>query len=263
MFKVCIIEDEIIIRQGLIQSINWSELDCVVVAEANNGVEGIKVIEKHLPDIIIMDINMPVMDGLTMLTSLPSYMYSTIIISGHSEFEYAQKAIKLGVTEYLLKPLDHQELIEAIKRAQEDLLMRRLYLEKVTTTKDEDKFFIMNRNIQVSSFSLMKAIEFISENFHNKITMKDLVEATGKSSTFLNLRFQKELNMSFLEFLTNYRIQSAIDLMKERKLQLYEIAQAVGFNEYKYFNQVFKKVVSVPPKIVQSYYVRMKGKQND
>ncbi|WZU00228.1 response regulator [Erysipelothrix sp. D19-032] len=110
MYRVCIIEDEAIIRKGLRRAIDWDTLKCAVVGEAANGNEGYRLIEKEKPDIIVLDINMPIMDGIALLELLPRETYSVIIISGHSEFDYAKKAIEFGVTEYLLKPLDHVAL---------------------------------------------------------------------------------------------------------------------------------------------------------
>jgi len=118
MYKVLVIEDESMIRKGLIYSFNWTEMDCVVVGEAENGEEGLAKIFELMPDIVIADINMPILNGIDMIErSIEKVNYSTIIVSGYNEFEYAKKALKFGVSEYLLKPLDHKEMVSAIKNA--------------------------------------------------------------------------------------------------------------------------------------------------
>lgn len=257
MFKVCVIEDEIIIRRGLIDSIDWTVLQCEVVGEASNGAEGYKLIGRIKPDIIILDINMPVMDGIEMLSHLPSYLYSVIIVSGHSEFQYAKKAIEYGVSEYLLKPVDHEELIAAILRAKEDLVMKRAYMR----SKEElsyEKFVALEQHRPVDSITLNLALDYISEHFHEKISMLDLTRITGKSSTSINKRFQKELNTSFSDYLTRFRMQQAIELIKTLEYHLYEVAEMTGYSDYKYFNQVFKRTLKVSPKIVETYFLRMK-----
>lgn len=92
MNKVLIVEDEDIIRKGLMFMAKWSQYDCVVVGEAINGNDGLKQIEEKRPDIVIVDINMPEKDGLSMIEeSIELYGYDTIIISGYSEFSYAKK----------------------------------------------------------------------------------------------------------------------------------------------------------------------------
>jgi len=119
MHKVLIVEDEDIMRKGLMFMPKWQEVDCIVVGEAVNGQDGLEKIRRLQPDIVIVDINMPVMDGLEMLEkSIEEYGYDAIIVSGYGEFEYAQKGISLGVTEYLLKPIDYTKLYEAIRKIQ-------------------------------------------------------------------------------------------------------------------------------------------------
>jgi len=100
MHKVLIVEDEDIMRKGLMFMAKWHEVDCIVVGEAVNGQDGLEKIRKYRPDIVIVDINMPVMDGLEMLEkSIREYGYDAIIVSGYGEFEYARRGISLGVTE--------------------------------------------------------------------------------------------------------------------------------------------------------------------
>ena len=105
MYKVIIVEDEDIIRKGLVYSVPWAEMDCSVVGEAANGIEGLELIREHNPDIAVIDINMPIMDGFQMLeNSYEQYNYAPIILSGYSDFEYAKRAIHYGVKGYLLNP---------------------------------------------------------------------------------------------------------------------------------------------------------------
>ena len=107
MYKVMIAEDEDIIRKGLVYSIPWVDMGCSVISEVRNGIEGIEKIKENQPDIVIVDINMPVMDGLEMVQqTYEEYGYVAIILSGYSDFKYAQEAIRYGITGYLLKPLN-------------------------------------------------------------------------------------------------------------------------------------------------------------
>ena len=104
MYKVLIVEDEDIIRKGLLFMVNWQEADCVVVGEAVDGLEGLEKIRETNPDIVVVDINMPVKDGLSMLEdSIEEYGYDAVhCVRLQLTFEYARKAIRLGVTEYSL-----------------------------------------------------------------------------------------------------------------------------------------------------------------
>lgn len=254
MYKVVIVEDEAIIRQGLINSIPWSDYDCKVVGEAKNGREGLELIAKVKPDIIVLDINMPVMSGLEMIENLPHQIYSYIVVSGYSEFEYAKKAIRLNVSDYLLKPLDHDKFEKALFQAIEDLEMRRFFLSKEDESVHD--FKVLEDKEYVDSVSLMIVLKYIREHYGEKVSMDDLMAVSNKSATSINTRFQKHFNMTFNEYLTRYRIQKSIYRIQELKYHMYEIAEQVGFNDYKYFTQVFKKMVGVSPKIVETYFLR-------
>ena len=128
MFKVLIIEDEDIIREGLKFSLDWGKENCQIVGEAANGVEALEKITKLKPDILLLDLNMPLKNGLMVLKeSYQTALYSTIIISGYDDFEKAKEAIKYGVTEYLLKPVDHEELIVALRKAREAIELKQQY----------------------------------------------------------------------------------------------------------------------------------------
>ncbi len=115
--KLVIVEDEIRIREGLIHLLDKLSLDMDVAGVADNGTDGLELIERACPDLIITDIRMPEMDGLQMLEALHARQmpYKAIVLSAYSEFSYAQQAIKLGVSEYLIKPIAPDELLQAIK----------------------------------------------------------------------------------------------------------------------------------------------------
>ena len=116
MYKVMIVDDEPIIVQGLSRSIAWEKWNCKVAATAHDGLEGKKIIEEIHPDIVFMDICMPEMDGLAMIAAIHSQFpdLEVCVLTGYRDFEYAKEAIRLGVTRFLLKPSNMDELEEAI-----------------------------------------------------------------------------------------------------------------------------------------------------
>ncbi|HOL91530.1 MAG TPA: response regulator transcription factor [Clostridiales bacterium] len=123
MYKVLIVDDEPIIRKGLRNIINWKNFGCEVVAEAGDGLDGLELIRKHKPDIIITDIKMPETDGLSMIKQMKEDVPDSkiIILTGHRDFDYVHEALKLGVTDFLLKPSRIEELTSAISRAVKEL----------------------------------------------------------------------------------------------------------------------------------------------
>lgn len=123
LFKVLIVDDEYLAREGMKKTIDWDILGCKVCGEASNGIEAIEYSKNFKPDIIITDINMPGISGLDMAFKvrelLPDCKF--IIITGYDEFQYAKEAIKLKAVDFILKPIDEDELIEAIKRSTKEL----------------------------------------------------------------------------------------------------------------------------------------------
>lgn len=122
MYKIIIADDEPKIRRGL-KNLKWDTLGIEVVGEASNGQEALDLVKNQKPDIALVDINMPIMNGLELIQAINSMEAScmVIIISGYDEFEYAREAIKQGVFEYILKPVDRRKLFEIIKSALESL----------------------------------------------------------------------------------------------------------------------------------------------
>ena len=117
-YQVLIADDEPIIREGIFESIDWCLLGMKVMGLAEDGAEALEMTERQAPDIILVDMNMPIMDGITFIQSLREKNMDSrcVIITGYDEFGYAQKAIGLGVDEYILKPVDPVELEKVLRR---------------------------------------------------------------------------------------------------------------------------------------------------
>lgn len=105
MYKAVVVEDETITRRGIVLTVNWASLNCVLAGEASNGEEGASLIARISPDIVITDVKMPRMDGVEMISKLRQEGCNSkfIILTAHSDFKYAQSALRMGVSDYLLK----------------------------------------------------------------------------------------------------------------------------------------------------------------
>lgn len=118
MFKVMIVDDEPMIRQGLQTLIEWEQYQFEVCAVASNGVEALEKYKEHRPELILIDIRMPIMDGLQTISELRKLGSRSriLILSGYGEFQYAQQAIRYRVDGYILKPIDEVELTNFIEK---------------------------------------------------------------------------------------------------------------------------------------------------
>lgn len=256
MYKVVIVENEKIVRKGLILTIDWQEMDAIIVGEASNGQEGREIILATRPDIVVTDIRMPEMDGLEMIQSLQQENVDTafIIVSGYSEFEYAQKAIRLGVVDFLIKPIDETELTRCI----ENIKIR------ITQTKDQEKLvhrisemnespymlfekYFQNHNFDSANDITMKTIHYIEANICHELTIHEISTHLQISEGHLSRFFKKNTGYTVLEYITLIKIKKAVELMQNSSLRISEVAFDVGFNDPKYFSQLFRKYVGITP----------------
>ena len=252
MVKVLVVEDENIIRKGLIGTIDWLSAGFVVAGEAINGKDGLEKIEKIKPDLVITDIRMPVMDGLEMLRKAEekNFKFEKILLTSYGEFEYAQEGIKLGVIDYILKPIDEDIFYKALEKAKEKI-KRRETLETVKNISEDDteleffnpKIFLgKDKNIYVD-----KAIEKIISSYAEKLNIKDIAEELDISASYLSRKFKDVTGETFLDILNKYRIQKSIKLLQKQEYKIYEISEKVGFTDYKHFCNVFKKYLHTAP----------------
>ena len=251
MYKVLVVEDEDIIRKGLIFSVRWADFDCAVIGECANGQEGIEAIRNLQPDIVITDINMPIVDGMEMIRqTCEEVEYSAIILSGYSEFEYAQSAIRYGVLEYLLKPLKTSEIRDAVEKAKRECEKRKKYQSNPQFADRITQEFIRESQLDYRGEDALvkQMLDFIKLNYQQKVLMSDLEKELNYSSTFLNKKFKEATGTTFMEYMNRYRILRAIELMTERKMPVQEVAWKCGIGEYKYFSSVFKKYLGCSPK---------------
>ncbi len=401
MLKTLVVDDEYLVRAGICQTIDWSERGVEIVGQADNGEDGLELALLHRPDVIITDIRMPYMNGLELIAKVKEHKLDSgiIVLSGYDEFQYAQTAMQYGASTYLLKPVDIEQLAEAVlkvgREARErqsasdklDLLSRELgtiagrfwldlllgelpddeaLREKLTLLRldpsdlfplaavvvsaakpdesatpelatalpqqiahhleahsinalacqrtsprqwtavvslgeDTDSAFSRIRSfgeeltrdvgetavgigtpatrweeLRVSyesassaadrAFSghaqvlmageraedgfrreIRAALAYIRTHYADNVTVEKVAAEVYVSPTHLMHLFRKELDKTFSECLTEYRIEMAKRMLRDPKYRVYEVGDLVGFGDSKYFSQVFKKMTGMPP----------------
>lgn len=178
MLKVLIADDESIVREGFTYYICWKDFDCELIACSTNGEEALEAFKKAKPDIVITDIQMPKMNGFELTTEIQKIDSSTIIIflSAYSEFEYARTALKLGIFDYILKPLDIDVFKATITKAVE--------FRKKHTQKLDSVFSLLNEDITDYTSRFRPSIKDAEQQLLQAIQLND--ETTGIQS-FNNL----------------------------------------------------------------------------
>ena len=261
MYKVVIIDDEPIIVEGLRKSVNWKAAGCEVAGIAYSGEEGLELIKNEIPDIVFSDIQMPCMDGLSMIASIKSEFPDTqiTILTGYRDFDYAQRAIQLGVSRFLLKPSKMDEIEEALSfmtKKLEKLGVVNRQAKAVASLKDSEVKTEELEEAQpveedaaldsaASSFIVKNAVAYIEEHYHEKLKLSDVADQVYVSQWHLSKLMNRYLGQNFSEILNGIRINRAKELLKDPALRIGDIADEVGFLDMAHFSRVFKKLVGI------------------
>lgn len=231
MYKVVIVDDEPIIVEGLSRLLPWEKYGCEVVGTAYNGNEGLEMIRKEKPDVLFSDIAMPGMDGLTMIAALKSEFpeMQISILTGYRDFDFCQRALRLGVVRFLLKPSNMEELEEALRTMTERCGRQ----EETAQTENASGFIVRN------------ALAYMEEHYQEKLTLNKVADQIYVSQWHLSKLLNKQEGKNFSEILNQIRINKAKELLKDPALRIADIAEMVGFVEVAHFSRVFKKVAGV------------------
>lgn len=241
MLKVLIVEDEEMIRKGIVLTVDWSSLGCVVVAEASNGEEGLEAVRRYNPTLIITDIKMPKMDGIEMMRQLRQAGNNAyvIILTAYDTFTYAQNAIRLGAADYILKPFHDGDLEKAIRSIQ----ARYLTSEKPAPALSDPGLKKGGKSKYVQS-----AISYIETHYADPtLSISAIADTLNISEGHLSHTFKKETDSTLLAYLTRFRIHKAMELLQDCRVKVYEVAEQVGYRDIAYFSSTFKKMVGVSP----------------
>jgi two-component system, response regulator YesN len=245
--NILIVDDEPKIRQGLQRTLeNWNNGEFTILT-AQSGEEVMKIAESTKIHILLSDIRMPEMTGLQLLKNMKEKGFSpvVIVISAYSEFKYAQEALRLGVVNYLLKPIGKTKLIEAIEEAVKvmEKQVRTGLIEKVV----DEKIVDTNNKMDSTKDSIRKAIAYIDQHLKDELTLKDVASHVHLNPSYLSVLFKEQANLNFSEYVTRRRIQRAKELVISTNLPINEIADEVGYKTSKYFIKIFKEIEGITP----------------
>ena len=233
LFNIVLLDDEPWVEIDLAQSIPWTQLGFELPQSFSRSTEAYEFIIENNPDVVITDIVMPVMDGLQLIEKCRQNNCTSkfVILTAYKDFSYAKEAIKLGVVDYCLKPIDPQELIQTMKELT-------LALES-KHYQDEWEY----QNIDLMD----EILEYVRQHLQEKISLQDIGEHFFINKNYVCYLFRKKLNTTFSQFITEERLSRAKKLLKNSNLSIAEISDRVGFKDEFYFNKVFKKHENISP----------------
>lgn len=212
-----------------------------MVGKAQTGVQAYELIEKLNPDVVITDIRMPVMDGIALLTKVRQQFPLTkfVITSGFSDFEYARSAISLQVSDYLLKPIDPDELSDVLLKIKKEF--------QIAKADYEDVF--NNATARMTSGQIASLLkDFLVENYAQDINLNLIANIMNYSPSYLTKIFCQVYDQTPSKYITNLRLTHAQRmLLHNPELSIKEIGEMVGYHDQGYFSRIFKKQTGLSP----------------
>lgn len=231
--RVLLVDDEIMIREGFKKLFDWEAHECVVVGEAADGMEAITKIDEEQPDIVIMDINIPIINGLKVIqlsrVKYPSMAF--VIVSGYDDFSYCREALRLQITDYILKPVNCEEFGSCIDR-----LKISLYNNEV-----KEKPVVKKERV------ITGITKYMQEHLSEDVSLHILSEEFHLNSQYISQLFKNEIGVNFLTYLTNIRMEHAKKLLLSTSLSIAEVSEQSGYGDYRVFTKVFKKSEGITP----------------
>jgi len=225
-----IIDDEKAIRGLLKSSVSWDQLDMQVAGEAESGIEAINIIDELKPHVAFVDIKMPFMDGIEFSKlAIKRYpLLKIIVLTAFNEFEYARQCIGIGIYEFLVKPINRQEIHTTLVRIKKEL--------------DKAKSDWPDEYAEPScSTTAEKIKEYLRINYTQPdLNLTSTAMAFGFNANYLSRMFKAETGVSFCDYLFARRMEKAVEYAG-KKMLMYQAAEKVGIPDPNYFGRCFKK----------------------
>ncbi|ENH96788.1 AraC family transcriptional regulator [Gracilibacillus halophilus YIM-C55.5] len=242
MYKALLVDDERMILDGIAAIVDWDKHGITLIGKAMNGIEACSMIESNPPDIVITDITMPGMDGISLVRKCNAVypFLKWIVLSGYNEFEYAQQAMRYGVRHYLLKPCNEEQISEAL-------------IEVIDDRKKEgwDEMSKMRASLPEVSSIVRDILILIDKHMANPDLSLQWIASHWlyMNPDYLGKLFKKEMGQRFSTYVMEVRTQRAIEMIKTQDdIRVFELAENLGFgNNPQYFSQIFKRIHGITP----------------
>lgn len=221
-----LVEDEMIVRNS-IQKIIEKNRPNIVVHTATDTYEAKACLKAETIHLLLLDIQLPEEDGLTFLAKIRERHpdLPVIILSAHADFTYAQQAIDLNVTKYLVKPVSKEQLL---------------------TTIDHCLSFV-NLTPSIEHSSIQEAIDYLHKHYEEPLTLQQVAEVVHLNTSYFSTLFKQSMGVTFSQYLTNYRIQQSKKLLQDCRYSIEDVAIKSGYQSAKYFIQIFKEYEKITP----------------
>ena len=249
-YKVLVAEDELIERMVLCKILRKHLGELCDIFESRNGREALEIFQKEQPQIAILDIEMPGINGLEVARKIRESEQDCAILflTGFDKFSYAKQAISVRALEYLLKPYNEQELIYAVEEAMQHASR---FIKKKNRKESNSEEISLSKEEGNESVRLSLIREdirtYIGKNYQDDISMQSAAQFMGYSEAYFCKLFKQCFRVNFSAYLNEYRIDKAKVLMADPRINIKDIGIACGYSDSNYFARVFKRITGQTP----------------
>lgn len=242
--RLIIVDDEPMIRSGLVDLFPWDALGYDVVGQFDHGKQAFDYVQANPVDVILTDIRMPIMDGITLAKSVREINLDVIIVflSSYTEFEYARQGLLHGVRDYIVKPVKYQVLIETFTKLYESTLMK---IDNPQTEPSEtEEIAAPYQGYYSEIISSIKS--YVKENL-DTASLETAAAQVGFTPNYISRIFHKYAQITFSDYLLTERMKMAASLLHDINIKLYEVSQMVGYDNAKSFSRAFSQYYGTTP----------------
>jgi len=237
-YRIVLVEDEKWVRTAIRKVMEKIDLPFGIVYEASNGLDASEWFKSNDAELALTDIRMPVMDGLALLKEMKQSRpdVDVVIVSGHDDFGYAQQAMRHGAFDYLLKPVEREELEMCLRK----------WIEKREQSASAGAKREPDVNVHELS-AVDQVIHYIESNRLYDMSSAEAAEWVHLNPSYFSKLFKQTKGTTFTDYVTAMRMKEAARLLEMTSLRVAEIAERLGFADAAYFTNLFKKTFDLPP----------------
>lgn len=242
MPSLLVVDDTPLIRSTIVRLLERENLGFSPVFEASNGMEAIQCVRRERPDVVFMDIRMPGMDGLQVSSLIRAEMpdIRIVILTAYDEFAYAQKALKLGAFDYLLKPVRPAKLIEVLNELHKDI-------RSASAATDQTLLAEKAAPPSIKRDPVRRAVTFIQQHYDRPISLAEVARTAHLSPSHLASIFKNSIGISYKQYLTAQRMDAAKRLLQTTDWSVDVIAEQVGYPNVTNFYRLFQRQTGQTP----------------
>ena len=246
MIKALVVDDEERMLNALEKNIHWKDCGVDYLFKAETMDEALQCYMVFKPDIIITDIEMPDGSGLELMEKLREMEASVacLCVTCHPEFSYMRKAMQLGSVDYILKPVEYEEMESVLKKIVYNINSGKM--DKLQSNLEQSVF--SQSALYEDEKSVLEAQNYIRQHLSNDLNVQIIASYLHCSTSHLMHIFKQKTGKTVIEYITNERIEKGKQLLKGADLQINVVAKLCGYDDYSYFTRVFKKETGFTPR---------------